>query len=88
MPFPSPGDLPDPGIEPVSPALKADSLPTELPGKQKVPLGALESTVGRRFTMLNDEYSTDTNSSERPPEAMEEMLEFKSQCKQKSGRAS
>ena len=32
MPFPSPGDLPDSGIEPGSPALQADSLPTELPG--------------------------------------------------------
>ena len=30
VPFPSPGDLPDPGIEPKSPALQADSLPTEL----------------------------------------------------------
>ena len=30
LPFPSPGDLPDPGIEPVSPELQADSLPTEL----------------------------------------------------------
>ena len=27
LPFPSPGDLPDPGIEPTSPALQADSLP-------------------------------------------------------------
>ena len=27
LPFPSPGDLPDPGIKPVSPALQADSLP-------------------------------------------------------------
>ena len=25
LPFPSPGDLPDPGIEPVSPALQADT---------------------------------------------------------------
>ena len=33
LPFPSPGHLPDPGIEPRSPALQADSLPTELPGK-------------------------------------------------------
>ena len=33
LPFPSPGDLPDPGIEPKSPALQADSLPTEPPGK-------------------------------------------------------
>ena len=30
LPFPSPGDLPDPGIELRSPALQADSLPTEL----------------------------------------------------------
>ena len=30
LPFPSPGDLPNPGIEPGSPALQADSLPTEL----------------------------------------------------------
>ena len=30
LPFPSPGDLPDPGIQPRSPALQADSLPTEL----------------------------------------------------------
>ena len=30
-PFPSPGDLPDLGIEPRSPALQADSLPTEPP---------------------------------------------------------
>ena len=29
LPFPSPGDLPDPGIEPLSPKLQADSLPTE-----------------------------------------------------------
>ena len=33
LPFPSPGDLPDPGIEPWSPALQADSLPSEPPGK-------------------------------------------------------
>ena len=30
LPFPSPGDLPDPGIKPRSPALQADDLPTEL----------------------------------------------------------
>ena len=31
LPFPSPGDLPDPGIEPRSPALQADALPSEPP---------------------------------------------------------
>ena len=33
--FPSPGNLPNPGIEPRSPALQADSLPAEPPGKLK-----------------------------------------------------
>ena len=36
LPFPSPGDLPDPGIEPGSPVLQADALPSEPLGK---PLG-------------------------------------------------
>ena len=33
LPFPFPGELSDPGIKPRSPALQADSLPPELPGK-------------------------------------------------------
>ena len=33
LPFPSPGDLPNPGIEPGSPALQADALSSEPPGK-------------------------------------------------------
>ena len=33
VPFPSPGDLPKPGIEPGSPGLQADALPSEPPGK-------------------------------------------------------
>ena len=40
LPIPSPGDLPDPGVEPWSPALQADSLPSEPPEE-------LESSVGR-----------------------------------------
>ena len=35
LPFPSPGDLPDPGIKPRSPVLQADTLPFEPPGKPK-----------------------------------------------------
>ena len=31
LPFPSPGDLPNPGIEPGSPALRAEALPSEPP---------------------------------------------------------
>ena len=37
QPFPSPGHLPNPGIQPRSPALQADSLPTELSGKTQRP---------------------------------------------------
>ena len=33
LPFPSPGDLPNPEIEPGSPSLSADALPPEPPGK-------------------------------------------------------
>ena len=33
LPFPSPGHLPEPGIEPRSPALQANALPSEPPGK-------------------------------------------------------
>ena len=33
LPFPSPGDLPDPGIKPRSPTLEADALTSEPPGK-------------------------------------------------------
>ena len=36
LPFPSPGDLSDPGIEPRSPALQADSLPSRLLEKSLV----------------------------------------------------
>ena len=37
MPFPSPGDLPDPEIEPGSPTLQSDALPSEPPGVLKPP---------------------------------------------------
>ena len=33
VPFPSPGDLPDPGIKPRSPKVQANALPSEPPGK-------------------------------------------------------
>ena len=37
LPFPSPGDLPDPGIEPRSPTLQADPLTSEPPGNPVFP---------------------------------------------------
>ena len=48
LPFPSPGDLPDPEIEPRSPALQADTLPSETPGNPQAGLriGKLVSIYG------------------------------------------
>ena len=45
LPVPSPGDLPDPGIEPRSPALQGDSLPSEPPGKPHIPSISQEESV-------------------------------------------
>ena len=52
LPFPSPGDLPDPGIEPGSPALQADSLPSEPPGN---PPKVVANSLGphRRYSPWN-----------------------------------
>ena len=41
LPFLSPGDLPNPGIEPRSPALQTDSLPSKPPIKLDFALGTL-----------------------------------------------
>ena len=53
LPFPSPGNPPNPGIEPVSPALQADYLPSELWGHANplnvVPAFMLLSTSRRRL---------------------------------------
>ena len=45
-PFPSSGDLPNPGIKSMSPALQVDSLPSEPPGKPE------NTGVGSRGTSL------------------------------------
>ena len=45
-PFPFPGDLPNPGIKPGSPALQADSLPTELQGR---PVLKLKDIINHLF---------------------------------------
>ena len=45
LPFPSPGDLPNPGIEPGSPAVQADALPPEPPGKTHTILDCCSITV-------------------------------------------
>ena len=46
---PSPGDLHNPGIEPRSPALQADALPTELQGKLVAFLGFPGGSEGKAY---------------------------------------
>ena len=57
LPFPSPEDLPDPGVESKSPALLADSLPSELQvnplgSKPKGTLGTMVS-LGQTMSFIN-----------------------------------
>ena len=56
MPFPSPEDLPDPGIEPGPPALQADSLLSEPPGLPLVEAGVqikIADQLLHRFSALS-----------------------------------
>ena len=53
LPCPPPGDLPNPGIEPMSPALQADSLPSEPPGKP-TNMMILPKYFRRDFTSLEE----------------------------------
>ena len=48
LPFPSPGDLPDPGIEPGVPALEADALTSEPLGK---PRNNVKESTNKKFVM-------------------------------------
>ena len=48
LPLPSPGDLPTSGTEPGSPALQADSLPYEAPGKP-LSLTVVKSNKAKRW---------------------------------------
>ena len=47
LPCPPPGDLPDPGIQPGSPALQADSLPSEWPRKPQIRPGLWACFYGK-----------------------------------------
>ena len=50
LPFPSSGDLPDPGIEPGSPALQADSLLSEPPEWSQILMRAVLFIIVTHFT--------------------------------------
>ena len=58
LPFPSPGDLIDPGIEPRSPALRADSLPSEPPEKPRLILEQINK-CHLRILVSEERYLTE-----------------------------
>ena len=58
LPFPSPEDLPNPGIEPRSPALLADSLLSEPPGKLRGYFKKQNSCFCRRNIILTPQNTT------------------------------
>ena len=80
LPFPSPGDIPDPEIEPGSPTLQADSLPFESPWGRK---RYAKAQSGKYYTMWGQyNKAQDTallvlvnvkikSCRNRPPEARE-----------------
>ena len=76
--FPSPEDLPNPGIEPRSPALLADSLLSEPPGKPKGPLKGRPVLTcfgfSSRFLPAVEEVEDVSGSPERPACVQEGLL--------------
>ena len=62
LPFPSPGHLPDPGIKSGFPALQADSLLSELPGKPLIcSIGSFKFPLHVVLTSLAKQLSTWTH---------------------------
>ena len=61
--FSSPGDLPDPGIEPGSSALQADSLPSESPGKPSRANMKKRHTLHFRGLECKSRKSSDTKNN-------------------------
>ena len=72
LPFPSPGDLPDPGIEPYSPALEADTLTSEPPGKGFLKHYLIINSVNKYlstfyvFDIVRDAESVKVNRTQNP----------------------
>ena len=67
LPLPSPGDLPNPGIEPGSPAFQADALTSKPPGKPRILL--LSLLLAASVTRLVPEAHPHPSSSVTPPRA-------------------
>ena len=78
LPFPSPGDLPDTGIEPWSPAFQADALTSEPPGKPIMRNAGLHEaqagikSAGRNINSLR--YADDTTLTAESEEEQKSLL--------------
>ena len=71
MSFPSPGDLPDPGIEPRSPAFQADTLTSETPVKPRIWKGKLKhSNIHKKKIQINTHQVKEQNKC--PPNQTKE----------------
>ena len=70
LPFPSPGDLPDTGIKPGPPALQADSLLSEPPGK---PCGKRENS--KPSSSVRDDHTEDERCCDTEAEGLECSLQ-------------
>ena len=64
LPFPSPEDVPDPGIEPGSPALQADALLSEAQGKSSFPYLANKATNVWPQDMITGNHGCKVTSTE------------------------
>ena len=56
QPFPSPGDLPDPGMEPGFPALQADSVPSETPWGDHIKMPVLLCWLGQSLRYFTSSW--------------------------------
>ena len=61
LPFLSPGDLPDPGIEPRFPTLQADTLPSEPPGKTVFKFYVKRNLFKKRYKEYSTRFRTVTS---------------------------
>ena len=76
LPFPSPGDLPDTGIEHGSPALQADSLPAELPRKPFHTLNSVNCFCSNPLlSNLKDRICKDLKEAEETKKMWQEYTE-------------
>ena len=77
LPFPSPGDLPEPGIEPRSPILQADTLTSAPPGKPQNLEIKMESQINSletRIEMMQERFNKDLEEMKKSPYIMNNAI--------------